>query len=242
MRPYPYTLDPAAQPRLGLVVLQTDEQLERDFRRLIPDAAAPYVSRVPSGAEVSPESLAGMEAHLTAAAALLPGARPYDVVGYGCTSGTAQIGAGRIADLVSEGVDTAAVTEPVSALIAVCRHLGLRRLAFLSPYVESVSARLRDTLAASGIETPVFGSFDEAEEAKVARIEPDSIVAAATDLAGEAQTDAVFLSCTNLRGVEAGPEIARRTGRPALSSNLVLAWHMCSLAGLSPPDLRAGLG
>ncbi|MEX0287062.1 MAG: Asp/Glu racemase [Paracoccaceae bacterium] len=237
MAAYDYDLDTAQPPRLGMVVLQTDEQLERDFRQLIPSDVALYVSRVPSGAEVSPESLQEMETHLEAAAGLLPAAYPFRAVGYGCTSGTAQIGSDRIAELVVAGTWTQAVTEPVSALVAACRHLGIKRLALLSPYVENVSSRLRTVLAEAGIETPVFGSFDEAEEVKVARIHPDSIVTAAVDLAEDTNTEALFLSCTNLRGVEAGPEIARRIGRPVLSSNLVLAWHLCQLAGVLAPEL-----
>lgn len=232
MSTYSYVLEPAEPARLGLVVLQTDEQLERDFRTLLPAGVTPYVSRVPSGAEVSSDTLQSMAGHLTRAAALLPDARQFDVIGYGCTSGTAQIGTGEIARLVGQGAPTRAVTEPVSALVAACRYLGLKRLAFLSPYVESVSDKLRDALAEADLSTPVFGSFAEAQEARVARITPASIVEAATDLLDGAEVDGLFLSCTNLRGVEAGPAITRATGLPVLSSNLVLAWHMCRLAGV----------
>ncbi len=237
MTAFPYRLDPEEPARLGLIVLQSDERLERDFRTLLPDDAALFVSRVPSDPDVTPETLRRMEQHLQGAAALLPDAGRYRAIGYGCTSGTAQIGSARIAELVGAGAPAQTVTEPVSALIAACRFLGLRRLTLLSPYVEDVSQRLRDVLAGSGIDTPVFGSFDEGEEARVSRIHPDSIVEAAVSLAAGAEGEALFLSCTNLRGVEAGPEIARRIGRPVLSSNLVLAWHMCVLAGLTPPAL-----
>lgn len=237
MSTFSYQIDPDEPTALGLLVLQADERLERDFRVLLPEGAALFVSRVPSYPEVTPETLQSMAAHLTGSAQMLPEAAQYAAVGYGCTSGTAQIGPGQIEALVKAGVTTPAVTEPVSALIAACQHLDARRLTFLSPYVASVSDRLRAVLAENGIDTPVFGSFDEGEEAKVARITPNSIVEAAVALAEQAVTDALFLSCTNLRGVEAGPEIARQIGRPVLSSNLVLAWHMCQLAGLPPPKL-----
>ena len=98
-----------------------------------------------------------MADHLSASARLLPpGLR---AVGYGCTSGTAQIGAARVAQLIHAGGQGGAVTDPATALIAACRHLGLRRLTLLSPYVASVSDRLRQVLAQAGIETPstVFG-------------------------------------------------------------------------------------
>ena len=59
---YPYH-SVAAAPSLGLVVLQVDETIEADMRQLLGDAQV-YVSRVPSGAQVTRETLAEMAAHL----------------------------------------------------------------------------------------------------------------------------------------------------------------------------------
>ncbi|MEL6337341.1 MAG: Asp/Glu racemase [Pseudomonadota bacterium] len=220
----------APNATLGLIVLQSDETIEDDFRHLLPPTVRLHVSRVPSGETVTPETLAAMEGHLTAATALLPRAARFDVIGYGCTSGTAQIGTARIAERVRAGAACAAVTEPVSALIAACRALGLARIAFLSPYVESVSARLRAVLAAAGIDTPTFDSFDEPSEAAVARLPTAAIIERGRTLAARGGVEGLFLSCTNLRTLNAIPELERLTGRPVLSSNQVLAWHMASLA------------
>lgn len=225
---------------LGLIALQSDETIEHDFRRLLPlDGVALYVSRVPSAPEVSRETLARMEADLPDAAALLPPPVSFDAVGYGCTSGTSVIGPQRIAELVRQGCQTPRVTEPLSALVAACAALGLSRLAFLSPYVQEVSGTLRDALAQSGVQSPVFGSFNEAEETKVARIDAPSIIDAACNLARSDEVEAVFLSCTNLRTLDVIGDIEAATGKPVLSSNLVLAWHMAQLSGIS---LNAEIG
>jgi maleate isomerase len=237
---FPHRLTVERAPQLGLIVLQSDETIEPDFRRLIPIRADLLVSRVPSGAEVTAETLAAMEAHLSAAAGLFPVAARFAVVGYGCTSGTAQIGAAQVALHVHAGTATQAVTEPVSALIAACRALGLGRLGLISPYIAPVSARLRETLAAAGIATPVFGSFDVPEEARVARIDGASILGAAEAVAAQAAVDGVFLSCTNLRTLEVIPALEARLGLPVLSSNLVLAWHMMRLAGLAAAAVPPG--
>jgi len=234
MTPYPYELSAETGPNLGLIVLQTDERIEQDFRRLIPGDVGLFVSRVPSGQDVSPETLAGMEAHIPTAAGLLPGALQFDAIGYGCTSGTAQIGADKIATLVGQGAQTRAVSEPLSALVAACAALGINRLAFLSPYVDTVSDRLRDALRGQSVQTPVFGTFAESEEAKVVRISPESIYQAALDLAGKGDVDAIFLSCTNLNTLDIIAPLAAKTGLPVLSSNQVLAWHLCRLAGTEP--------
>ncbi|PJE33778.1 Asp/Glu racemase, partial [Pseudooceanicola lipolyticus] len=138
------------------------------------------------------------------------------------------------------GAKTRAVTEPVSALVAACATLGLTRLAILSPYVAAVSERLRAVLAGQGIETPVFGSFEESEEARVARFAPESIHAAAVDLVRTGGVDGLFLSCTNLDTLDIIAPLEAETGLPVLSSNLVLAWHLGRLAGVALRDLPAG--
>ena len=130
------------------------------------------------------------------------------------------------------GAPTGFVSEPLSSLILACKALEVRRLGVVSPYVEQVSARLREAIERAGISVAAFGSFNEASEARVARISRRSIEEAARTLCGSAQPDAVFLSCTNLRTLDVIGEIEAKIGKPVLSSNTVLAWHMCKLAGV----------
>ena len=223
---FAYTASGERAPQLGLIALQSDETVEQDMRRLLPMSVELLVTRVPSALEVTPDTLATMELHLTGAAALFPRSARFAAVAYGCTSGTAQIGAGRVADLIGDGTVTQAVTQPVSSLIAACEALGLRRLALLSPYVAPVSDRLRAVLAEAGIETPRVGTFDESLEERVARIPAASIIEAATALMQGARVDGLFLSCTNLRTLDVIAPLEDRLGVPVLSSNLVLAWHL----------------
>jgi maleate isomerase len=218
-------------PRVGLIVLQADETLEGDARRMLPLELGLHVSRVPSGDDVTGDTLAQMAHDLPAAAGLLPKAAQYSVIGYGCTSGTSVIGADTVVGLVRQGHAADTVTNPVTALIAACAELGVRRIALLSPYVAEVSETLRRVLDAAGIETPVFASFDEGEEAKVVRIAPASIIAAVQKMAVQ-DVDAVFLSCTNLRTLDVIDPLEAMLGKPVLSSNQVLLWHMARLAGL----------
>ncbi len=233
MSALPYTLEPLQRKTIGLIVLQSDETIEQEFRSVMPQSVNLHISRVPSGLEVTRDSLQSMRDHLPAAAGLLPQTLQFDAIGYGCTSGTAQIGVDEIAAQVHAGAKTHHVSEPVSALLAACRTLALKRLAILSPYLEDVSQHLRNVLATQGVETPVFGSFEEAEEQKVVRIDGASIKAGAVELAQSDQIDGIFLSCTNLRTFDVIAEIEGVTGLPVLSSNQVLAWHLSQLAGVS---------
>lgn len=228
----PYKLVSKEPLRAGLVVLQSDETIEADMRRLLPDSMELLVTRVPSAATVSSDTLQEMATVLTGAAALFPTGAPLSVVGYGCTSGSAQIGPAHIAALVKAGAMTANVTEPVSALIAACRALGVQRIGLISPYVAEVSARLIAVLAAQGIVVSAFESFDAPLEKNVVRISPDSIIDAAVAMHQAHQdVEAIFLSCTNLRTLDVIGPLEQDLGVPVMSSNQVLAWHMLQLAG-----------
>ena len=227
--------------QLGLIVLQSDETLEYELRRIFPeDGVALYTARIPSAQQVSTNSLAEMASSLINTATLLPPKLSYKVVGYGCTSGTAVIGAKTISDQIKAGCHTAAVTEPLTALISACQEKGVRRLAILSPYVEDVSSTLRKRLRSAGIETPQFGSFNEANETVVAHISASSIIAAATVLFQRGGCDAIFIACTNLQTLDIIKQIEKQCSCPVWSSNLVLGWHMLKTAGLKARSPEAG--
>lgn len=241
MSAFPYTLQEDALPRLGLIVLQVDETVEQDFRRLFaPEVAQIHVSRIPSGAELTPDSIAGMKTALPDAARLLPSARPLDVVGYACTSGTTLIGAARVRDLILQSTRTQAVSDPLSAALAHCRALGLERIGIVSPYIASVAEPIRAAFEAAGFMVPDRLSFGEEIEARVARIAPASIADAARTLARRTALDGIFLSCTNLRTLGLLEPLARELGLPVLSSNQCLAWHMAKLSGVALPATLKG--
>jgi maleate isomerase len=230
MTRYTYTRSLDGPAPLGLVVLQTDETIEADMRRMLPPETPLYITRVPSAPDVSPQSLRAMTDHITYAASLLPQAIGFSGIGYGCTSATAQIGAVEVANLIRAGAQTDRVSDPLTALIAACRALEVTQLGFLSPYTSDVSGKLREALSNVGIATPAFGSFEEVNEANVVRIAPQSIIDAACDLAAQGGVQAIFLSCTNLRTLEVIEAIEVRTGLPCISSNQALGWHLCPTA------------
>lgn len=231
--PYEVDADDPHAPPLGLIVLQTDETIEPEFARYFADHPSPlYVSRVPSGLEVTTHTLSDMAEELTRAASLLPGPRDYAVVGYGCTSGSAVIGPAEVERLVKAGCKAMAVTNPLTAAVAACRDKGISRLALLSPYIEEVNIPLIEAFATEGIEFAAVATFDEAVEERVVRISHRSVVEAACKVGADKGIEGVFMSCTNLRTYDAIGEVGARLGRPALSSNQALAWHMSKLAEL----------
>lgn len=219
--------------RFGLIVLQTDETLEYEVPRMLgDDGVILHISRVPSGLDVTPASLAAMATHIPQSARLLPAAEPFSAVAYCCTSGATVIGEDRVQTLIQDILGPVPVTNPMTAVKSACRELGVERLGFVTPYVAEVSAAMRQSLEAAGIKIAGFGSFEEGQESTVARIDEASVLAAIERVAELQPCDAVFSSCTNLRGLGIIAEAERRIGKPVITSNQALAWHLSQLAGL----------
>ncbi len=213
----------------GLVVLQTDETVEPELRGVFGGYGL-YHTRIPNEPEVTPETLARMEADLPRVTGLLPSV---DVIGYGCTSASTVIGSERVTAAIRQAQPSVAVTNPIDATIAACAHLGVKRLAFVTPYVAEVSAAMQAKLEAAGLTITAFGSFEQIEDAVVARISERSTLAAIGQVAAQAEADAVFASCTNLRGFGIIEQAEAATGIPVMTSNLALGWHMLRLAGIT---------
>ena len=72
------------------------------------------------------------------------------------------------------------------------------------------------------------------------RITSDSIFDAIKQVGVNSDCDAVFVSCTSLRALKIIPAAEAAIGKPVISSNQVLAWHMLRLAGISDQIQNTG--
>ncbi|PWE32416.1 Asp/Glu racemase [Maritimibacter sp. 55A14] len=228
-----YTLDNGygTTARLGMIVLSTDETIENEARRVMDRPGISLLhARIPAHADVTPQTLALMEAEMPGTAALLPAG--LDAVAYACTSGATVIGSDVVARHIQSAHPDAAVTDPAVAVTAALEALGARRIALVTPYLASVTEPIRARLKRSGIETVAEQSFGEKDDWTVARITEAATLDAIRAAAGEADCDAIFASCTNLRSFGIIETAERELGLPVISSNLALVWHLLRLAGV----------
>ncbi len=239
----PFALDEGAggTAALGLIVLQNDETLESELSTIFGDGAGVlYHARIASSEEVTPETLRAMERNLPLTLSLLPTSRPLDVVAYACTSGATLIGQNRVAELIRSIHPGCRSTDPITAVMAACGELGVRRLGFITPYVPDVSAAMQRLLESEGLEIADFASFEQSQEAVVARITPASVLEAICAVGRNEAVDAVFVSCTNLRTFAILDAAETRIAKPVISSNAALGWHLRKLARLAPPPSAPG--
>lgn len=214
---------------LGLVVLQSDETLEQDLRRLLPGGqVATYVTRIPSATDLTADSIAQMGRDLPAATSLFPRPTQFDAVAYGCTSGTTLLGADKVDATLRAHCSTHATTNPLSAALAAMRQLGVQRIGLVTPYALDIAADVQAAFEDAGHPVPHAVAFGERNEANVVRISAASLAEAAHEVARD--VDAVFLSCTNLRTLDLITPLEAALGIPVLSSNLCLIWHLAALS------------
>ncbi len=241
-RPLTAELDAGPGPLggIGLIVLATDQVAERDVGRIVPrDRLALYVSRVTHSLSTTLETLKKMEQDIGRAAKLLVPGVPLSVMAFSCTSGAMVIGEERVAERMREAHPGAACTNPITAARAAFKALNVRRVALLTPYVAEVTDQMARFIEKQGFTLTDVAGFGLELEADIARVTPSCVRSAALALRSK-DADAIFISCTALRSVEAIEEIERDSGLPVVSSNQAMAWHAMRLAGYT--EKIAGFG
>jgi maleate isomerase len=242
MRSFPSLSDggPTRHGAIGLVALATDHVCELDLRQIIPQDRLPlYVGRIGFAPEITVATLGAMRDGITAAASLILAGGRLDVLAYGCTSGTMVIGEDEVFARLRAARPGIACTTPPTAALAALKALGARRIAVLTPYTEGVNRRVRDYFTGRGLAIAAFGAFDKESDVEIAAIAPASIVAAARALDAP-DVEAIFLSCTGMRGLAVIEELEAMLGKPVIASNQAMAWHALRLAGYDAP--LAGFG
>ncbi len=230
-----------ARARLGLLVLESDQTVEWEFRALtdLPGVSV-YHTRLANDVTVTPETLGKMAVELPVAARLLPGYMGLTAIGYGCTSGSTIIGERRVAEILNGVHPGVPSTNPLTAAKAALTALGVRRLGLLTPYSPDVTDAMQTKFDAAGIAVTVVGSFYEESDLIVGKISPQSILDAAISVGTSDDVDGVFISCTSLRAAGIIDAAEKKLKKPVTASNHALAWHLLRLAGVQDTREDAG--
>ncbi len=230
-----------ARARIGLLVLESDQTMEWEFRWLsdLPGVSV-YHARLANDLIVTPESLAKMETELPKAAALLPRYLGLKSIGYGCTSGSTVIGEARVAEIFETSHPGVASSNPLSAAKAALKALGVQRLGLLTPYTPDVTEAMQAKFVEAGIAVTVVGSFYQDSDDIVGKVDEKSILAGAIAVGQSSDCDGVFISCTSLRAAGIIEQAEQALSKPVTASNHALAWHLLRLAGIEDTLPNAG--
>jgi len=232
----PYSLDAGpGRYRIGLVVLASDYVTERDFINMRPsDEVTIHTSRVRNVNPVTVENLRKMAPLITESASLIIPDGRLDSMAYSCTSGTVVIGYEAVRASIQAARPGIPVATPISASLAAFERLGVRRVAVLTPYVDDVNRAIAAHLHQHGVEVPRFTSFHIADDNHMAGLSPEVIHRAALE-ADSADAEALFISCTAIRAVEAVERIETDLGKPVVTAIQAMFWQALRFAGCQAP-------
>ena len=221
--------------RVGLLVPSSNTVMEPDLWRALPPGASLHTGRMYLE-DTTPEGESRMlDEHVLPAAHDLATARP-DLIVFGCTSAGALRGndydaklCRRISDL--SGVPTVSVIASVRRAIAAG---GARRVGVVTPYVDALNQRIKESVEAGGVEVAVIAGLGISDNFEIAAVPVEEILDFAERTLRGLAVDLVFVSCTNFPAVAALPELERRLGLPVVTSNQAAIAAVLALLDAAP--------
>lgn len=224
--------------RFGLIMPSGNSVAEGELAAILPRDISLHVTRLRLSGS-SPEELAAMTRDIDQAASLVGDVQP-DLVGFHCTAVSTQ-DADLEADILTRaqaacGRDVVATS---GALVAALNALSARKIVMVTPYLDHIVRSEVAFLARHGITvTEAFGEGLNTTDEMAAR-EPEHWLQLTSDRLN-ATADGYFLSCTAIRSLGVVERLEALSGKPVITSNQVMAWHMLRRAGFS--DQPRGFG
>jgi maleate isomerase len=144
-----------------------------------------------------------------------------DVVVFGCTSAGALRGPAYeqgLAQQLSQTTGAPAITI-MGAVVEELNRLAARRVAVLSPYSQEVNETIQRSLEASGFDVVYTAGMDLPSAFGIADVSPEQVVDYAREHLQGVEADCLFVSCANLRSLEAIEGLRAVADMPVITSN-----------------------
>jgi maleate isomerase len=221
-----------ARRRVGVIVPSSNTVVELDFQRANPGTISAHFARA-FLAETTPAAEQMMiERHVPPAAIDLRSAK-VEILAFACTSAAAMLGVDGERKLIDQLTELAGAPV-VSTNEAVARSLEAAdagRVAVLTAYVDELNQAIGTTLRQRGVEVGLIEGMGITDNYRIAEVTPAEIVEFAEDRLHLRNFDTLFISCTNLRAMEATADLEKRFGKPVVTSNSATIAAVLAAAG-----------
>ncbi|MBN2336608.1 aspartate/glutamate racemase family protein [Candidatus Bathyarchaeota archaeon] len=215
--------------RVGLLLPSSNTVMEPDLYAMTPRGVSVHTARMMLH-DVTPEGLEEMAGEAEKAARLLATAR-VDVMVYGCTSGSLLKGAGwerGLVDAIQGATGTQTVTT-AGAVMEALKTLEAGSVSVFTPYTDRINRLEKLFLEGHGFKVDTIKGLGFTDNQRIGRTGRDEILGLVDPDPG---SDAVFISCTNLRAAPLIRLLEETHERPVVTSNQASMWAALRVLGL----------
>jgi len=208
--------------RIGLLVPSSDTAIEVDLYRRLPEQFTLHTARMYLTTTTTAGEEKMLEEELVPAAHRLAAVLPGLTI-FGCTSATTLNGLdgdAAVARHVASVVGSPCMTV-VRAAVEEIQRLSPRNLLLVTPYVDGLNRRLRDTFLEAGLPVRDVVGMGLDSDLEIGAVTPEEIRRFVIGVARKAtpRPDCVFVSCTTFRAFEAAEQLERELATPVVTSN-----------------------
>lgn len=207
--------------RVGLMVPSSNTVMEIDFHRnLPPERFTVHTARIFLESTTREGEERMINEFVPRASADLKTLLP-DIVVFGCTSAGSLYGMAFDRKICSD-VGRATGGRAISVLSSVSEELksaGASRIAVITPYIDELNSTIKRSLEEDGFGVASIDGMSISHNYKIGTVSPSEIVQFAKQKLSKTTAGCIFFSCTNLRAVEALPELKRIFSMPIVTSN-----------------------
>ena len=232
--------DYGALGRIGIVTPQANPTVEPEIGLLLPNRVSMVVARCVSSGEPRQRFLDYFQQLGDTLARF--DTMPLDAAGFACTASTYLVGHDaerRAVDALRERLGYPVVTA-AAAIEAALRRIGATRVAIACPYPTWLLDLAYDYWRGRGFEILARSSVqpETKDTRSIYALRAGPAGAAIREAFAGVDADAWLITGTGMPGLRLLAELTETTGKPALNSNLCLAWRCLEEAG-SPLNERA---
>lgn len=152
-------------------------------------------------------------------------------ISYACTSASYVRGKGGDLDIANRinHVTGIPATTTSTAMINALNHLGIERVAVLSPHIKPLNERLVDFLETGGIQISRITGLDMT--GGIDKLDPNSNRSLIVSEVDDSNSDGIFVSCTSMRSATVIDDIERDVGKPVVTAIQATVWDLLRLSG-----------
>jgi len=221
--------------RIGFLVPPGNPTVEPEMAELTPPGVSLHFTRM--SAEGPAGTHAGQEERNRSQVESIPACvRLLSMVGPGVivlahTATSYTLGEAREAALVAEmeALGNARFITAFGGVLAALNALGIRRIAYATPYSAEMTARGRLHLEKCGVNVVNSGHLDNVRNIYEENSERAYAIARQVD---HPDADAIFLSGVGMPTLDALQVLEDDTGKPAISAASAMMWHALRTAGI----------